>query len=369
MIEDTSRTKYDAEIRALRCINSFLEVVGKSVNNFCFTDFDITINDADMLAKMILEESANINVESDMHFTKSLNKEKQFAYDTILDCVLNDRNGIFFIDGPGGAGVVASLLPAGRTGHSRFKIPLQISHDMRCSVSKQSALGQLLKMTKLIVWDEAPMVNKYTFEALDKILKDITERELSFGGKYSIQLPLTENMRARLDPSYSEYLLKIGNGIEKEHMCRMIKLPSDIVIDIEYELKSLKNFHEVIDKIEGFIPEDFLNRLTPNGIPPHELVLKKIYPVTLLRNINSSEGDKHSAPFKRTQFSIRPCFAITINKAQGQTLDFVGLYLLEPVFFTWDEDEDNIHCYKYPLPSSVYKWTSYQDKQFYVKLN
>ena len=29
----------------------------------------------------------------------------------------------------------------------------------------------------------------------------------------------------------------------------------------------------------------------------------------------------------RRQFPIRPCFAITSNKAQGQTLDKVGLYI------------------------------------------
>jgi len=44
------------------------------------------------------------------------------------------------------------------------------------------------------------------------------------------------------------------------------------------------------------------------------------------------QNDHTSIPFKRTQFPIRPCFAMTINKAQGQTLDFVGLYLPEPVF-------------------------------------
>ena len=35
---------------------------------------------------------------------------------------------------------------------------------------------------------------------------------------------------------------------------------------------------------------------------------------------------------KRRQFPIRPCFAMTMNKAQGQTLDFVGVYLPQDVF-------------------------------------
>lgn len=37
-------------------------------------------------------------------------------------------------------------------------------------------------------------------------------------------------------------------------------------------------------------------------------------------------------PFKRMQIQVRLCFAMTINKAQGQTLDVVGVYLREPVF-------------------------------------
>ena len=35
---------------------------------------------------------------------------------------------------------------------------------------------------------------------------------------------------------------------------------------------------------------------------------------------------------KRRQFPIRPCFAMTMNKVQGQTLDFAGVYLPEDVF-------------------------------------
>ena len=36
--------------------------------------------------------------------------------------------------------------------------------------------------------------------------------------------------------------------------------------------------------------------------------------------------------FKRKQFPVRPAFAMTINKSQGQTLQYVGLYLPDPVF-------------------------------------
>uniref|UniRef100_A0A2S2QD14 ATP-dependent DNA helicase PIF1 n=1 Tax=Sipha flava TaxID=143950 RepID=A0A2S2QD14_9HEMI len=36
--------------------------------------------------------------------------------------------------------------------------------------------------------------------------------------------------------------------------------------------------------------------------------------------------------FTRRKFPIRIAFAMTINKAQGQTLDKVGLYLPQPAF-------------------------------------
>jgi len=36
--------------------------------------------------------------------------------------------------------------------------------------------------------------------------------------------------------------------------------------------------------------------------------------------------------FQRRQFPISLCFAMTINKSQGQTLNKVGLYLSRPVF-------------------------------------
>ena len=36
--------------------------------------------------------------------------------------------------------------------------------------------------------------------------------------------------------------------------------------------------------------------------------------------------------FKRKQFPVRVSFAMTINKAQGQTIPHVGVYLPNPVF-------------------------------------
>ncbi|KAH0682655.1 hypothetical protein KY290_021244 [Solanum tuberosum] len=87
------------------------------------------------------------------------------------------------------SGIASLLLPGGRTAHSRFVIPLNITEDSTCNLKQGTPLAHLLIKTKLIIWDEAPMMHKHCFEALDKTLRDIigykdaTKSELPFGGK------------------------------------------------------------------------------------------------------------------------------------------------------------------------------------------
>ena len=50
------------------------------------------------------------------------------------------------------------------------------------------------------------------------------------------------------------------------------------------------SFDSAIDEAQRNLSEEFLNRLTPSGLPPHELILKKNCPVILLRNIDPSSG-------------------------------------------------------------------------------
>jgi ATP-dependent DNA helicase PIF1 len=122
------------------------------------------------------------------------------------------------------------------------------------------------------------------------------------------------------------------------------------------------------------LPVEYLNSISLSGIPPHKLVLKEGAIMMLMRNFNSSLGlcngtrliCKSFSPhlieaqiitgvhcneivliprisfipsdtelpfeFKRRQFPIRPAFAMTINKAQEQTMKFVGIYLPQHVF-------------------------------------
>jgi ATP-dependent DNA helicase PIF1 len=54
--------------------------------------------------------------------------------------------------------------------------------------------------------------------------------------------------------------------------------------------------------------------------------------VLLPRINNIYEGPEVPFEMKRVQFPVRLCFAMTINKSQGQTFKKVGIDLTEPVF-------------------------------------
>ncbi|GJR25804.1 DNA helicase, partial [Tanacetum coccineum] len=108
------------------------------------------------------------------------------------------------------------------TAHSRFKVPLELTEESLCKITKNTHLAKLLADTNLIIWDEAPMNDRCCFEALDRSLRDILNALLSlFGGK-SIVFRLKENIRlARTDisvdernliNSFASWLLDVGDG-------------------------------------------------------------------------------------------------------------------------------------------------------------
>ena len=144
----------------------------------------------------------------------ALNHSQKVAYDAIVRSVHHDEGKLFFINGHGGtgktflwntiasklrsesiivlpvatSGIEALLLPNGRTAHSRFRIPLDVTAESTCEIKHGTQSAELLQKTSLIIWDEAPMTNKYCFEALDKTLRDILStryedsRSKPFGG-------------------------------------------------------------------------------------------------------------------------------------------------------------------------------------------
>jgi len=80
------------------------------------------------------------------------------------------------------SGIAATVLHNGRTCHNRFNFPIDITADSTCR--EDSDLVSFLKEVQLIIIDEATMLDKWYYEALDKTLRYITgQKETKFGGK------------------------------------------------------------------------------------------------------------------------------------------------------------------------------------------
>uniref|UniRef100_A0A1S3XJT8 DNA helicase Pif1-like 2B domain-containing protein n=1 Tax=Nicotiana tabacum TaxID=4097 RepID=A0A1S3XJT8_TOBAC len=148
-------------------------------------------------------------------------------------------------------------------------------------------------------------------------------------------------MRAKTDPAFCEYLMRIGNGKEPLTSENKIEIPKSFIVPYTTEQESLNalcettfpNMHaffcdassvtsrvilttkndfvnEINDMLIDKFPkeaktfvaidetcesndqsqyEDFLHSLNPAGLPPYRLTLKEICPIILLRNLNPCE--------------------------------------------------------------------------------
>nr|KAJ0215911.1 hypothetical protein LSAT_V11C300113940 [Lactuca sativa] len=168
--------------------------------------------------RLIVEELdydiSNLKNEFDRLFV-SLTDEQRNIFLDIMAKVKNNKGGVFFIYGYGrtgktflwktisaairsqgeivlnvaSSGIASLLLTGGRTAHSRFNIPINLTEDSFCKINPKSDLASLVRKASLIIWDEAPMVHTHAFEALDRTLKDILRfvdpknSNIPFGGK------------------------------------------------------------------------------------------------------------------------------------------------------------------------------------------
>ena len=192
----------------------------------------------------------------------------------------------YFLDGPGGSGktflynVILSYyrafnqvaLDGGTTAHSRFRIP--IHEDSVCGLSIHSDEAQYIKQAKIIIWDEAPMCNRYCFESVDRFLRDLMNNNKPFGGKKFLiggdfrqclpvvlrgnradivnsslrsshlwqhvqRFRLKANMRLTNNDSvnYKEFLLQVGDGLFQNHTIETvsdyIELPTNIYMPLD----------------------------------------------------------------------------------------------------------------------------------------
>ncbi|WOH01927.1 hypothetical protein DCAR_0521313 [Daucus carota subsp. sativus] len=265
---------------------------------------------------LIIEETSYNLAEMKAEHEKLIancNEEQINVYRAVLDSVQGNQGGLFFLYGSGGcgktyvwrtliaklrsegqivlpvasSGIAATLLPGGRTAHSRFKIPIYLSERAILTPTNQ------------------------TVSHLNSLIVD--------------------------------------------------KMPGDSVS--YYSVDTVEEFGGTEDDFNSAFPIEYLNSINLPGMPPHDLknlnqtlglcngtrmIITKCLKFCVECEVicGSFAGTRHfiprmelcpsdtRMPYKliRKQMPLQICYAMTINKAQGQSLETVGLFLPKAVF-------------------------------------
>ncbi|XP_011873928.1 PREDICTED: uncharacterized protein LOC105565388 [Vollenhovia emeryi] len=186
-------------------------------------------------------------------------------------------------------GIAATLLPAGKTVHKTFGLPVPLFADSSSNIKIQSKEAQYLKETDIFIWDEAPMAPRYALEIMDRTLRDIMNNDLPFGGKiiiilggdfrqllpikihgtrceivnlsikfsstwkHFVNFSLTENVRVLpKETEFAKFLLDMGDGILNDSNdniqlpdCCIAPINADIIEDIYGDLIRNKEYNKM----------------------------------------------------------------------------------------------------------------------------
>jgi hypothetical protein len=274
-----------------------------------------------------------------------LNSNQQAAYHKIKESIIGiNRQKLFFIDGPGGtgksflyntlirytigvlkktvivvasSGIAALILQEGRTAHSTFKIPFSIHSESTCDIKLGTFLASKIFNAAAIFWDEAPMLHRHVFEAVNRTVCDVMGvvdrpfggKTVVFGGDFRQTLPvvprgsqtqiedsciknspgiwpyvealkLTENMRVKQNPQnepFTQYLLRIGDGREPTENSKShkdyIRIPDEYIFSLPKTMRSNKSPEECL--IEEVYPNIRDDELAPE-ILQHRAILTSL---------------------------------------------------------------------------------------------
>ncbi|XP_076948379.1 uncharacterized protein LOC143620603 [Bidens hawaiensis] len=210
----------------------------------------------------------------------SLTDEQRGIYNEIMSALINKKGGVYYVYGYGGTGktylwktlsasirskgevvlkvasssIASLLLEGGRTAHSRFLIPINLTEDSICPVKGNTDVYELLKKTSLIIWDEAPMIHKHAFEALDRTLNDVMNGDsgntseavfggkvVVFGGDFRQILPVVTN------GTRSECVNACINSSYIWSKCKVLKLTKNMRLTAGCRSSGIENIREFAD--------------------------------------------------------------------------------------------------------------------------
>lgn len=204
LIEDylLTHSEYMAEQLALRDIEEHLQQFGKKCEHFQLeSPVEVGAEENNMDQSMDSDELDRL--------MSMMNSEQRTAFQIIIDSVEGRISGkCFFLSGAGGCGktflykvlsgyvennggvvkavaptgLAATLLKNGKTVHSGFGLPLDLTERSVSRFSQRCSDFEALSRTKLIIWDEISMCHHYMLEAVDRSLRDLMNKEEAFGG-------------------------------------------------------------------------------------------------------------------------------------------------------------------------------------------
>ncbi|XP_058742975.1 uncharacterized protein LOC131615798 [Vicia villosa] len=291
-------------------------------------------------------DTTSMNSEFENLFA-ALIDEQRSIYEKIIHAVESQKPAVFFLHGYGGtgktymwrtlaaalrskhdicltvatSGIASLLLPGGRTAHSKFRIPVPTMDNSTCKVEFNDDVADMLRQTKLIICDEAPMAHKYAIESLDRTLKDVMSADKNstdvFGGKvvvfggdfrqilpvvprgshsdivhcainasyiwHSVEvLTLTRNMRLRTGSTqtdkneiaqFSDWLLRIGEGriSEPNDGTAEINIPPDILITEFDDPIVAIIVDQINDHILSLMPGEIRDYYSANSVDKSEI--------------------------------------------------------------------------------------------------
>ncbi|RYR12303.1 hypothetical protein Ahy_B04g069843 [Arachis hypogaea] len=136
--------------------------------------------------KLILAYETNELTHTNLYTEQKMTHKQRLVFNEILNAVITDSGGFYFVYGHRGCSkaficnglsstirsrrkivlniassrIVYLLLLGDRTDNSRFSIPITITNESTCNIKHGNLKAELLIQSSLIIWDEAPMLNK-----------------------------------------------------------------------------------------------------------------------------------------------------------------------------------------------------------------
>ncbi|KAL7132109.1 hypothetical protein ABFS83_12G049200 [Erythranthe nasuta] len=336
----------DLKNYALIEIEKILQSNGKSLRNYAPMPVPIHTMLDDTENRLILDELDYDVSEMRVELQKllsSITPDQKKVYDTIMNAVSENSGGMFFLYGHGGtgktfiwntlsaavrsekgivinvasSGIASLLLPGGRTTHSRFGLPIIVHESSTCSIKQQSPQAELLIEAKLIIWDEAPMMHRFCFAALDRTMRSILNYEKPFGGKVIVLGgDFRQILPVVLKASRQDIVHATINSSPLWRECRVMRLHKNMRLQLNSSSSNedeIREFAEWILRIgigeagdynDGEasieIPEDMLIRESEDAFSK---LLQFVYP-DLLNNIANPDFFQGRAILGRTNESV-----------------------------------------------------------------